>query len=122
VRGPAVLTVIPAILASAGTAAPPPEDPLALYRTANSYEISASRRSCADAALLPRLAAARQRMRAAERRLSAAYGAGALRRNQVPLMVVGDPCANPAAAANALANFDDAVARLETALAGRRRR
>jgi hypothetical protein len=110
------------ILASAVAAAPAPGELLALYRTANSWGISATRRSCADAALLPRLASVRHRMRAAERRLSAAYRAEALRRNQVPLMVVGDPCANPAAAADSLANFDDAVVELETALARMRRR
>lgn len=121
-RPATVLAAVPAILASAGSAAPPAGDLMELYRTANSYEISATRRSCADAALLPRLTAARQRMRSAERRLTATYGADALRRNQVPMIVVGDPCANRAAAADALANFDYAVAYLETALAQAQRR
>jgi hypothetical protein len=98
------------------------DDLLDRYRTANTWEISAVRRGCADASLRPRLAGARRRLAAARRRLTASFGADALRRNEVPLVVVGDPCANRAAAANAVIEFDFAVAHLETALARARGR
>ena len=116
--------MIAALLLAALLAAQPAAagDALALYRMASTYETSAVRRSCADATLGPRLAAARRRLRQAERRLAARYGRAALRRNQVALLVSGDPCANRAAAANSLAGFQDAAERLEAALAGARRR
>jgi hypothetical protein len=109
--------------AAAAPAGPPPGGSLLpLYRMAHAYEVSAFNRSCADVSLRPGLEAARHRLEAARRRLAAAYGEDALRHEEIPLMVPGDPCANPAAARNSAREFDLAVARLETALARARRR
>ena len=98
------------------------DDLLDLYRTANSWGMSAVRRSCADASLRPRLEGARRRLAVARRRLTATFGAEALRRNEVPMIVADDACANRPAAANAVIEFDFAVVHLETALARRRAR
>ena len=91
----------------------PTDELLNLYRMANAYQTSATRRSCADASLGPRLAATRQRMDQARSRMTDRYGAERLRASEVAIVTAGDVCADPGGAATSLANFDFAVARLE---------
>jgi hypothetical protein len=119
----AALAILATALAAPAAAGPPRgESLIPLYRMAHAYEVSAFNRSCADVSLRPGLEAARRRLEAARRRLAAAYGEDALRHQEIPVMVPGDPCANAAAARNSAREFDLAVARLETALARARRR
>jgi hypothetical protein len=114
VRGPAIIALFAACLATAGVAEAPPAGLADLYRMASAYEVSATRRSCAAASLGPRLTAARARMEQARARMIAAYGAQ-YAAGAPPIATAGNPCADPRAAANATANFEEALARLEAA-------
>ena len=101
----------------AGIAGPPPAELDGFYRMASGYEVAANHRICADASLQPRLSAASVRMAHARRMLINSFGSR-FNASPPPVVMPSTVCADPHAAANAVVGFEQALARLETALVG----